>query len=153
MTWNTAVKSMGCCFVSVDPHCHWTDVFILHLWLYNQKSVLATNMMETFLLSASYCFLIWIVLWPWSWRWNVSLKCRLTLNGLHDIIFWKTGLLVYVSIFVCVPCWGMNGCTDFVHIVHIHRRSMPSQYEHQDQEIWVLHMGPKIQNGISLKQV
>jgi hypothetical protein len=40
-------------------------------------------------------FPAWLILRPWRWRRYVPPKCRLTLNGLHGVIFQKMVLLIY----------------------------------------------------------
>jgi hypothetical protein len=41
-------------------------------------------------LFASCWFPSWLILRFWRWRWNVSPKCRLTFNGLYDVVSQKT---------------------------------------------------------------
>jgi hypothetical protein len=40
----------------------------------------------------------WPVLWPWRWRRHIPPKFRLTLNGLHGIIFQKIELFIYIFV-------------------------------------------------------
>jgi hypothetical protein len=47
---------------------------------------------ELCFLRALRWFLSWRIHWPWTWRPHVHPKRRLTLNGLHGIIFQKTEL-------------------------------------------------------------
>jgi hypothetical protein len=47
---------------------------------------------QSCLLSASYLFLVLLILWPWGLRRHLPPKHRLTFNGLHGIISQKIEL-------------------------------------------------------------
>jgi hypothetical protein len=56
-------------------------------WIRIRKTLLSTRESKQTVLSASCWYLAMIIVQAWLWRRHISLKCWLTFNGLHRLIY------------------------------------------------------------------
>jgi hypothetical protein len=64
-------------------------------------------------------FLAWFMLWPIRWRRHVPPKCRLTFNGLQDVIFQENELFVTAAVRTSILHIDINSYVDSSVLTYI----------------------------------